>query len=397
MKKTGNALTLISIIVIACSLRATITGIGPLTSMIRQELGLSASLAGMITTLPLLAFALVSFLTSPLSRRFGAGRIILIALVVSSAGILIRSFLGTPGLFLGTILIGLGIGINNVLLPAVTKARFPQKMGTITGTYTTFMAGFASLSVGISVPLALAFGTWRLAVLIWIVVTVAAIILWFPNRNMVLTSSQGKEEHMNVNLKRRHVASFPITWYLTLYMGLQSLIFYFTVAWFSTILQSQGYTQTTSGILNMAMMLCGLPGSFVMPIIAVKTRHQSFWGAFIGLLYTIGIVSLLFAWHPLGLVITILSNGFGSGSCIAYIMVMFGLHSKDAEDASAVSSFAQGIGYIIGAVGPVLVGKIFDASGNWTAPLLVLMAIGVATIIFGWLSGLNRVIDTKQS
>ncbi len=388
-KESSGIIGIISIILIACTLRAPITGVGPLVGTLSQEFGLSATIAGLLTTLPLLAFALVSFLTDYLSRLVGAGRLMLISIIVIGAGLIIRSFLGVIGLFAGTIIIALGIGVNNVLLPPVTMAKYPEKMGSITGTYTTFMAGFASLSMGITLPLSLLAG-WRMGLFVWIIVIAAACVLWLPNRRLQLSSKINAESPV----KKKHVARSSETWFITLYMGLQSLIFYFTVAWFSTILQAKGYSPVTSGLYNMIMMLCGLPGSFVMPIIASKTKHQSFWGAFIGLLYTIGTISLMFAEHPVGLVVTIITNGFGSGACIAFIMVIFGLHTKNAEDASALSAFSQGIGYILGAIGPVLVGKLFDATGNWMVPLLVITGIGIATIVFGWLSGTDRMVET---
>jgi len=397
-KRKNSIFLIISIILIAATLRGPITGVGPLITTFQTELGLSASVAGLLTTLPLLAFAVVSFATGMISRKLGAGRTMLISLIILAAGLLIRSFAGTAGLFIGTVIIAVGIGFNNVLLPAVIKERFPEKIGLLTGLYTTLMAGFASLSTGTSVPLTLAIG-WHLALCVWVILVVLALVFWIPNTGLRFEeeASAPASQGSGLSAAHRSVASFAISWYITLYMGFQSMVFYFTVAWFSTILQSYSYSPQTSGILNMAMMLCGLPGSFIMPIIAGKTRHQSFWGAFIGLLFVIGTFGLMFAYHPAGLIITILTYGFGTGGSVAFCMVLFGLHTKNSQDAASLSSLAQGVGYIFAAAAPVLIGRVFDSTGSWTVPLIIMAVVSAATMVTGWLSGLNRMVETGRN
>lgn len=400
MKNTNkSAFIIISIILISVCLRGPITGVGPLVTTLQQLLGLSGFAAGMLTTLPMLTFAAVSFITAFISKKIGIGRLMFISLIVLFAGLLIRSFLGTAGLFIGTVILAAGIGTNNVLLPVVVKSRFPAHIGTLTSVYTTLMAGFASLSSGTSVPLTNAFNSlfgntigWKFALAIWIVLVIFAFIFWLPN------AGQRFDDSENINgaasAKRRSVACSPISWYITLFMGFQSMCFYFTVSWFATILQSYGYSPVTSGLFNMIMMLCGLPGSFIMPIIASKTKHQSFWGALIGALLMFGMISLMFAGNTAGLVITILTNGFGTGASIAFCMVMFALHTKDSRDASSLSSMAQGVGYIFAAVTPVLTGSLFDITGGWILPLIIMSVIGLLCMVSGWLSGLNRMVDT---
>ena len=387
--KKKSWLLIAAIILISCSLRGPITGVGPLLSTIAPEFNLSGTAASLLTTLPLLMFAVISFFTGPLSRKIGAGRLMLIALFVLGIGLVFRSFLGLAGLFAGSVLIGLGIGVNNVLLPPVIGTAYPEKMGLLMGLYTTFMAGFASLSTGISYPLAQAFGGWNYSLFIWIIIAVLAIITWAPNSGFKIAAK-------GPSGKRTSVARSPITWYISLFMGFQSILFYCFVAWFSTILQSKGYDPTTAGILNMVTMLCGLPGSFIMPIIAQKTKHQSFWGAFIGLCYTAAMVGAIFAENIFALIIVIITYGFGSGAAIAFCMVLFNLHTRDAEDASSLSGFAQGVGYIMAAFGPILLGALSDATGqNWTISLLILAGIGVICTICGWLSGRPEMVQTS--
>ena len=401
--KKNSAFLIISIFLIAMCLRGPITGVGPLVTTLQELLGLSGTVAGLLTTLPLITFAVISFLTAPLARKLGIGKLMFFSLIVLFIGLAIRSFCGTAGLFIGTVILACGIGCNNVLLPVVIKSKFPSHIGTLTGVYTTLMAGFASISSGTSVPLTNAFGSafgsafgWRIALCIWLILVVFAFFFWLPYMNQNFDDSNDAQSPDMSGARRRSVACSSISWFITLFMGFQSMVFYFTVSWFATILQSYGFSPAQSGLYNMLMMLCGLPGSFIMPIVASRTKHQSFWGALIGFLYALGMISLLFAYNPFGLVVTIITNGFGSGAAIAFCMVLIGLHTKDSRDASSLSALSQGIGYVFAAVAPVLMGTIFDATGSWTLPLIIMTVIGIACTVCGWLSGLNRMVDTNS-
>ena len=376
-----------AIILASFCLRSPITGVGPLTPMISGELGLSGAAAGLLTTIPLLAFALVSLFTGTLNRRLGAGRTMLSFLIVLGLGILCRSLLGTAGLFLGTVVIGLGIGALNVMLPAVIKSEFPERVGPMTSIYTTVMSAFASLSGAVSVPIALSFG-WRAALAVWILAVIAALPVWLPSLKLRLSGSEARTEE-----KRAPITSCAMTWHITLFMGLQSLLFYCFVAWYATILQSKGHSESAAGYYSSLMMLCGLPGSFLMPIIAAKTKRQSLWGAILGLLYALGPAASVFADTTPGLVVSMICAGFASGACIAFAMTLFGLHTRDARDAAALSGLAQGVGYLLSAVGPICTGWLYDLSGGWTLPLSILTGVGVLVAVFGWLSGRNRIIN----
>lgn len=378
-----------AIILIACCLRSPITGVGPLASMISGALGLSGAAAGMLTTIPLLAFAAVSLFTGRLNDRLGAGGTMLLSLIVAGVGLLCRSLLGTVGLFLGTVVIGLGIGVLNVILPAVVKSEYPERVGPMTSAYSTVMSAFASLSGAVSVPIALAFG-WKTALAVWLIVVALALIAWYPHRGLRLSAAAESAENGE---KRTSITKCAMTWHITAFMGLQSLLFYCFVAWYATILQTKGYTETASGYYSSLMMLCGLPGAFIMPIIAAKTKRQSLWGAILGVVYALGPAAAIFAQTAAGLVISMICAGFASGACIAFAMALFGLHTKDARDASALSGLAQGVGYLVAAVGPFCTGWLFDLTGDWTLALVILTGLGLLAAVFGWLSGRNKIIN----
>ncbi len=389
MEKTrsrSRALLVAAIVLIACCLRSPITGVGPLVSTVQAELGLGSAAAGMLTTIPLLAFALASAFAGSVSARLGAGRTMLAALIALCLGIVCRSWLGTAGLFAGTVIIGLGIGVNNVLLPGVIKSEFPDRIGPMTGLYSTFMAAFATISGGISVPIAQA-ASWQVSLCIWLVIALAALFVWLPCRSLRFTSAP-----LGDGKPRRSVARDKMTWFIALFTGLQAMMFYCIVAWFSSVLQSKGYDVRTAGFYNSALMLVGVPCSFIIPVIAARSKRLSFWGVALSLLYALCMVGTIFAEHPAGLWLAILTGGLGSGTGIAFAMTLFPLHTRDAQDAASLSGLAQAVGYLLAAVGPTAMGKLFDTAG-WTLPLAVLALLSVVMAVFGYLVGKPHIIN----
>ena len=252
---------------IFCGLRAPITGLGSLVSTIRDGLGLSSTSAGMLTTIPLIAFGIIYVSVGHFSDRLGAGKVMLVGLLLLVAGIVLRTFAVAAGLFIGTAIIGIGLAVGNVLIPAFIKAFFPEKVGTMTSAYTTSMSVFAGISGGISVPLAKAYG-WQLSLFIWIIPAATALLLWLPNRNTVLAVKAKRAS------KGGSIAKDSMTWLISLYMGVQSLLFYCFVAWFATFLQSRRFDFSVSGYYNSIYMLLGIPGSLVVPILAEKSKKS---------------------------------------------------------------------------------------------------------------------------
>lgn len=389
MKNTASrsrTLLVLAIVLTACCLRSPITGVGPLVSTIQADLGLGSVAAGMLTTIPLLAFAAASALVGSVSTRLGAGRTMVFSLALLCLGILCRSWLGTAGLFVGTIAVGVGIGVNNVLLPGVIKSEFPDRIGPMTGLYSTFMAGFATISGGVSVPIALA-GGWRISLCVWVLIALAALLVWLPNRSLRFAAPAGDGK------PRRSVARDSMTWFIAVFTGLQAMAFYCIVAWFSSILQSKGYDVQTAGFYNSALMLVGVPCSFAIPVIAARSKRLSFWGVTLSLLYAVCMVGTIFSGSAVGLWIAIISGGLASGTGIAFAMTLFPLHTRDAQDAASLSGLAQAVGYLLAAVGPTAMGKLFDLTSDWTLPLAALAVLAVVMAAFGYLVGRKHIIN----
>lgn len=384
-KQKKTALLALAVVLVSCNLRAPFTGVGSMVSLIQESLGLSAGGAGLLTTIPLLAFAVISPFVGTLCKKYGAGNVLLSGLLILSCGILLRSLGGSTDLYLGTAIVGIGIAIGNVLSPAIIKVYFPEKLGLMTGLYSTCLSGGASIASGISVPLSLTFG-WKTALSVWLLLSIPTLLVCLPNRDIHIANQTD-----SANGSRRIYRS-RLTWWITFYMGVQSLIFYCFAAWLSGILQTKGFSVSTAGWLVSAFMLLGIPTSFLVPIIADKQKSQSVLGLCIGICFTIGTLLLFFSHSLPLLVLGVFSCAFASGGSISFVMTIFGLRTKNGQDASELSGIAQCIGYLLAAVGPALFGKIYDSTQSWTLPLFLLILCASFLILAGWIIGRNKTI-----
>ena len=385
-KQKKLTLLAIAIVLVSCNLRAPFTGVGSMVGLIQEDLGLSGSGAGMLTTIPLLAFAAVSPFVGTLCKKFGAGHVLLMSLLVLIAGIIIRNFGGGMGLYIGTAVVGIGIAVGNVLPPAIIKVYFPEKLGLMTGLYSTFLSVGASIASGISIPIAVAFG-WKAALSVWLLLSVPTFLICLPNKDIQIADEGSSSSSSS------HIYRSPLTWWITLYMGVQSLVFYGFAAWMASIIQAKGFDSATAGLFVSAFMMLGIPTSFIVPIFAGKMKNQSALGALIGFGYTLGATILFLADSIPMLILAIVCCAFSSGGSISFIMAAFGLRTKNGEDASNLSGTAQCLGYLLAAIGPVFFGKIFDSTQSWTIPMLILIGCNAFLRVAGWVIGKDRVIE----
>ena len=174
---------LLGVIFIAVNMRAPLTSVGPLVELIRDHLQLSNTMAGMITTLPLLSFALFSPFVPKLAKRFGMETVLFLAVIFLTIGIAMRALSGSTIiiLYVGTAILGLGIAACNVLLPSLVKREFPERIGLMTGVYSISMNLFGAIASGVSIPIAVGFGFgWQGALGIWGVLSILGIVFWIP-------------------------------------------------------------------------------------------------------------------------------------------------------------------------------------------------------------------------
>lgn len=384
---SGVWMLILGIIFLATNLRAPITSVGPLVDTIRADLGISNTLAGLITTLPLIAFALLSPVAPKLARRYGMSLVLLISVILLGVGVLIRSAWGIGTLLIGTVILGLAISVCNVLMPSLIKEKFPLRTGLMIGVYSVAMNLTGAIASGVSVPVAEGAGLgWKGALAIWAGLALIASLFWAPQLR------QRQQAKISGTLdKPTNVWKSALAWYVTLYMGLQSLLFYVVVTWLPDILKSQGMTADSAGWTLSFMQLSVLPITFLMPIVAGRMKSQVGLMIITVFFFFAGIGGILFGSDKLTMLWAIMI-GISLGSSFSLAMMLFGLRTSNVYDAAELSGMAQSVGYLLAAVGPTFVGYLHDLTGGWRMPLYFLVGVAVLVLIFGVASGRNRLI-----
>ncbi|WP_096549895.1 CynX/NimT family MFS transporter [Ureibacillus thermosphaericus] len=377
----------IAIIFFATTVRTPITGVGSIISYIREDLGISNTLAGFLTTIPLLAFAIVSPFAPKISRKFSMEYTLFCSLILLTIGIILRSAGNIPLLIIGTILIGVAISFANVLFPSFFKAKYPYHVGLLMGIYTVSMNISAAASLAFSQPIAEHAG-WQGALGCTVIFGLLTMIAWIP----ILRSEhveQGKTEK-EAKLGYR-IWKSPLAWAIAIAMGMQSLLFYCSTAWMPEILVSQGFSLDKAGLMASVFQLSQMPMTFFVPILAEKLSSQQPIVYFFTLCYLIGFSGLLFQWTD-AILIWMMLLGLAAGASFGLVLMLFTLRTRNAYEASEISGFAQSFGYLIAAVGPVLFGFIQEITGSWTVPNILFIATSIILFVFSFISSKKRYI-----
>ncbi|WP_127539037.1 CynX/NimT family MFS transporter [Paenibacillus illinoisensis] len=386
--KLGLLLT--GIILIAATMRSPITAAGPIVDLIRADTGISHTMAGLLTSLPLLAFAAISPFAPQLAKRFGLEAALLTAIIIVTCGIALRFLPSVPALFAGTAILGCGIALSNVLLPSLIKRDFPLRVGLVTGLYSVSMNIWGAIASGISVPAAgfTSMG-WHASLGMWAVLSILALILWLPHvrngrRGEVYVASRNAEKPVRL-------ISSSLAWYITLFMGLQSLIFYSTITWLPEILSTQGFNPSSAGLMLSMMQMVSVPVTFVIPILAGRMKDQRVLTAITCTCLILGYAFLLSGISSL-VTIGVVLAGIGGGASFGLVTMFFVLRTADARQAAGLSGMAQSFGYMLAAGGPLLFGLIHDWTHGWTIPLLLQVALAIVLLITGIMASKNRLI-----
>lgn len=380
-KAAGGFLLVAAIFLISMNLRPAITGVGPVLEFIRADTGLSAVLAGVLTSIPLAAFAFMSPWAASIGGKLGMERAIFIALLVLAAGVVLRSVPTLFTLYAGSILLASAIAVGNVLVPGLIKRDFPDKVGLMTSVYATSLATFASLSSGISVPLAQGLpGGWRGALAVWCIPAVITALILLPQlKNATKPLVQPGEKTV------QSVWRSKLGWNVTLFMGLQSMSFYTVLSWLSSILQDQGYSPVNAGWIVAMFPALGIPVGFVFPAIVARFKDQRSLSVFWSLFMCCGYLGMIFL--PQYTVFWTIISGIALGFCFPLALAFFALRASDTRQAAALSGMAQSIGYGIAALGPVLFGALHDWTHGWVAALWLIVICALLQALLGWYAG----------
>jgi CP family cyanate transporter-like MFS transporter len=372
-----GALLIAGILTIATTLRVTFTGAAPLLDTIRAEYGLSTAQTGMLTTLPLLAFALVSPLAAGVARRVGMERSLFAAMLLICLGIAVRSLPSPGGLFIGTAIIGCGIALGNVLLPGILKRDFPGQVAKLTGAYSLTMGAAAALGSALMVPVASMGAGWHGALLTLMAFPLLAVLLWLPQlkHQEVANLTASPVTHS------RGIWRSALAWQLTLFLGINSLIYYVVIGWLPAILISYGYSEAGAGSLHGLLQLATASPGILVPLILHRLRDHRGIAVIIALLCAMSAAG--FVLWPEQAVLWTLLFGFGSGGTMILGLTFIGLRAGSAHQAAALSGMAQSVGYLLAACGPPLMGKIHDVTGTWHSPLFACAGLSVVMALAG--------------
>ncbi|HEV8686301.1 MAG TPA: MFS transporter [Gaiellaceae bacterium] len=367
------------------NLRIAVVIVPPVIDEIQRDLDLSSAAAGLLTAVPVLCFGLLAPAVPALTRRFGAERLLVAAFVPITLGVLLRGAAFVPALFLGTVVAGAGIAIGNVVVPVVVRARFGSGTGPIMGVYVAAMGVGAAVAAGLMVPITRAFdGRWSAALAIWAVpALVAAGLLARDERPAAARGGIGDV---------RTLLRDPLAWQVTLFMGLQSLVFYTGLAWLPSILRDEGYNPEAAGLALTVYALAGIPASLIIPVLAARMRDQRGLAVLATALDAVAIAGLIVA--PGAAFVWVVVYALGQGSAFGLALTLIVLRSPDERRTSELSALAQSVGYTIAAAGPFAFGAVHDATDGWRVPLAVLLVCIAPMLAAGIGAGRARTVAT---
>lgn len=382
----------IAIVLVASTLRAPLTAVGPVIDQIKDALHISNSVAGILTTIPLIIFGIISPLVSKITAKLTMSRTVFLAIAIILLALIVRVLGGFNFFIIGTLLLGVGIALNNVVLPSYVKWKFPMQVGIMTGLYSGTMNFTAGLGGGLSFPLS-EIGGYRLSLSFWIIFGMIAAILWLPQmKSGSKAEKKMLEEVEHKDRKRFHVSRSKLAWSIALMMGFQSMIFYTFVAWVPSILVDRGLNQSSAGYLLMLNQFSQVPMTFLFPILASKMKNQKLLITIVSALFIIGF-ALFFTQSFTLLIIGMILAGFGMGSGFSLCMTFFSIRARTSDGSIALSGFGQSVGYFVAAIGPFFVGLLHDLTGGWVSGIIALIIMGILFYIFGLASSHGEVED----
>ncbi|MDH7794604.1 MULTISPECIES: MFS transporter [unclassified Beijerinckia] len=386
------ALLIVGILLIAATLRAPITGIAPVLGMIRESFSLGTTEAGVLTTLPLLAFAVTSPFAVLVAREYGLERSLFGALFLMACGIVLRSLGFVWCLFLGTAIIGVGIAIANVLLPSLLKRDFPDRIASLTGAYSVTAGIAAALASAAAIPIAGLFEagwTWALGSLV--ILPLMAMAAWLPQLAGHTAPSKGTATPPHGG-RTWHSA---LAWQVTLFFGLNSLIYYVIVTWLPAILREAGYSAAAAGSLHGASQLATAIPGLVFGAVLSRFKDQKIIAVSISAITALSLLGLLVL--PGWSVVWVALFGVGAGATFILALAFISLRTANAHQAAALSAMAQCVGYLVAAMAPPAAGFIHDRSHGWTTPLLICLALCGVMAAMGYRAGRPLLIFRADS
>ncbi|PWL19059.1 cyanate transporter [Falsochrobactrum shanghaiense] len=379
----------VSLVLIAANLRPVFSSVSVLLPEIIEGTGMSSMAAGVLTTLPVLCMGLFAPFAPRLAQRFGAERVLLFVVAVLTLGMLVRGFDHVAWLFIGAGLAGAAIAMGNVLLPGVVKRDFPKQAAIMTGLYTMALCAGAASAAGFTIPIKdMLGGSWRLALAFWAIPSALVLALWLPQ------ALRAKHNTAHSGFRVIGLWKDRLAWQVTLFMGLQSSLAYIVFGWLAPILRERGLSAVAAGGLVSFTIMVQVITCLAIPSIAVRQKNQSWVNVILCACATLALIGFLYlpywTFWPLAIV-----QGIGQGGLIAAAMMVIVLRAPDSHTAAHLSGMAQCVGYVLAAVGPLLVGMIHSVTDNFAASGILFAALGLFAAINGWGAGRARHIGVR--
>lgn len=360
---------LLALLLLAANMRGSIVAMGPLAEIVGLDLQLSGVQLGLLTTIPVLSFGVLSIFAPRLGQRFGLEATLLTMLLFIAVGQGLRAT-GSYGIMIvGTIILGSAIAVLNVLTPSLVRRSFPTRVALITALYTFTMSTGATVAAFVAIPIRnAADGDWRYSLGIWAVFAALAFLLWLPM------------------LRYRHKGLAPVSvtqvslwknaeaWWLALFFGCQSLMFYTGTAWVAKVFIDSGISEGEAATLLTIFNVFGIPAAFAAPLIYSKIANKKLAMVILHVPLMIGIPGFVFATTELPY-LWAFCMGLGQGAMISIALTLVGIRGADPQTSARLSGMCQSVGYLLAAVGPVLFGALHDLLGNWEAALSFLFVI----------------------
>ena len=385
--KKFNFLALLGILLTTLILRPPVASIGPLVVELREKLGLDSLQIGVLTSIPVFCFGLGAFASPAIVRRFGIDKTLLVLQGLIALAIVSRLWFGFGGLLIGTTVIGLSIAVANVILPSIVRARFPDRVGVVTATYSMTLAVGASFAASTAVPISSALGGWQISLLVWVIPAIAAFLVWSTQTRGAAHESIPAEHHQ---IEARSVRKSPITWWIVAFFGIQSLGFYALLAWLPSLLIEQDMlTPAAAGGILGVTTIAGVPFGLLLASNLRRFKSLSLPAALSSSLTLIGMSLLLTPWPLLAGILI----GLGQASTFPLSLNMISTRATTVAQTTELSTLSQGYGYLAAAIGTFLFGWLRDASGSWTIPILLLILLGTVQLVAGFVAGRNKKIE----
>ncbi|MFF3843587.1 CynX/NimT family MFS transporter [Streptomyces sp. NPDC001930] len=390
-------LVTVGLVLAALNLRPAITSLGALLEEVSAGLHMSGTVAGVLTSVPPLCFAVFGITAPRLARRFGPAAVVCAGMAAIFTGLILRPFAGgTVGFLAASALALMGIAVSNVLMPVIVKRYFPDRIGSMTGLYSMALALGTSIAAAATVPMTAALGgDWRIGLGVWAAIAALAVLPWIPlvrDRDRVTTETRTTTAATETAAPR--ITRSRTAWALGCYFGLQATGAYITMGWMPQIFRDAGVPASTAGVLLAVTMVMGVPLAFVIPRLATRMKNQGPIVVALGLCGLAGYTGLFLA-PAAGAWVWALLLGVSNCS-FPLALTMIGMRSRTGAGVVRLSAFAQSVGYLISIPGPLLVGVLYQHSGGWGLPIVLMGGLMVPQMIVGTLAGRDRTVEDES-